>query len=192
MVWGCQQPWIRELPYANAAYSYNFKPGESGKLTLEFFLTPFDLASCDGPRQSLESPLFEDKLIGMAWAVKDYDDVNGKEHAFWNLSPSIMMYGDASKLVTFRLMPMEAELRKPIEAQWSFQVLDQARGLVAFRDQSYGKILSWKWSFGDGTTSTEQHPLHPYERGGLYIVTLAVEGPAGTSRRTKVWDVVTK
>ncbi|MCK9437481.1 MAG: hypothetical protein M0Q12_09760, partial [Synergistaceae bacterium] len=30
LVWG-SQPWIRELPYANIAYSYDFKPGESGK-----------------------------------------------------------------------------------------------------------------------------------------------------------------
>jgi hypothetical protein len=92
MVWGCQQPWIRELPYANAAYSYNFKPGESGRLVLEFFITPFDYAPCDGPGNSVESRLTEDKLIGMAWAVKDYDDVNAPEKAFWNLSPSIMMY----------------------------------------------------------------------------------------------------
>ncbi len=49
MVWGCQQPWIRELPYANAAYSYSFKPGQGGKLTLEFFITPFDHASCEAP-----------------------------------------------------------------------------------------------------------------------------------------------
>ena len=26
MVWGCQ-PWIKNLPYANAAYDYNFKHG---------------------------------------------------------------------------------------------------------------------------------------------------------------------
>jgi len=25
---GCQ-PWIKELPYSNAAYNYNFKPGEA-------------------------------------------------------------------------------------------------------------------------------------------------------------------
>jgi hypothetical protein len=29
MVWGCQ-PWIKELPYANAAQRYSFRPGQSG------------------------------------------------------------------------------------------------------------------------------------------------------------------
>ena len=31
----------RNLPYANAAYSYNFNPGQSGHLVLEFWITPF-------------------------------------------------------------------------------------------------------------------------------------------------------
>ena len=192
MVWGCQQPWIRELPFANAAYSYNFAPGESGKLTLEFFLTPFDHASCDGPEHSVESPLFENKLIGMSWAVKDYDDVNGKERAFWNLSSSIMMYGDASHLVTFQLMPVEKNLQKPIQAQWSCQILQSDGRTVAFRDLSHGRIDSWKWDFGDATVSTEQHPVHKYANGGEFIVTLTVQGGGGTSRKTKVWDVVLK
>ena len=30
MAWGCAQ-YIKDLPYANAAYDYNFKPGESGQ-----------------------------------------------------------------------------------------------------------------------------------------------------------------
>jgi hypothetical protein len=195
MVWGCQQPWIRELPYANAAYSYNFKPGESGRLTLEFYITPFDYASCDGPEHSVESRLQENKLIGMAWAVKDYDDPNtptSEPRAFWNLSPSVYMYGDASRLVTFRLMPLEERFHKPVEAQFSLKVVDLERRVVAFQDLSYGNISSWQWDFGDGASSAEQHPIHTYLKGGEYIVTLTVHGPAGQSRRAKVWDVVLK
>jgi hypothetical protein len=196
MVWGCQQPWIRELPYANAAYSYNFKPGESGRLTLEFYITPFDYASCDGPEHSVESRLTENKLIGMAWAVKDWDDVNApasaEAHAFWNLSPSIYMYGDASRLVTFRLMPLEEQFHKPVEAQFAVNVVDMERRVVAFQDLSYGKITSWQWDFGDGASSAEQHPIHTYSKGGEYIVVLTVQGPAGKARRAKVWDVVLK
>ena len=66
MVWGCQ-PWIKDLPYANAACKYNFKPGESGKLVLEFFVTPFDYAPPDRSR-AVPSKLDEDKVIGMSWA----------------------------------------------------------------------------------------------------------------------------
>lgn len=194
MVWGCQQPWIRELPYGNAAYKYNFKHGESGKLVLEFWLTPFDYASCDGgPAKSVESRLTESKLIGMAWAVKDYDDDSDQPRAFWNLSPEVTMYGDASKLLAFRLMPLEPQFRKPIDAQWSFQILDMDKRQVYFHDLSEGQVTARKWDFGDGTTSTETNPIHEYKEGGEYnVVILYVEGPAGKARRAKIFDVVLK
>ena len=66
------------------------------------------------------------------------------------------------------------------------------RRLVAFQDQSYGDITSWKWNFGDGTTSLQQHPTHAYEKAGSYVVILDVSGPAGKSRLSKVWDVSLK
>ena len=99
------------------------------------------------------------------------------------------MYGNASDLVAFRLMPVEKNLRKPVEADWSFQVLDRDERVVAFRDRSCGDITSWRWDFGDGTSGTERHPVHRYEKAGEFIVTLRVEGPEGQARRTKVWDV---
>lgn len=40
-------------------------------------------------------------------------------------------------------------------------------------------ILSWLWDFGDGTTSTEQHPTHVYADEGNYTVTLTVTTAAG-------------
>ena len=46
-----------------------------------------------------------------------------------------------------------------------------------FTDQSTdpdGSIGSWNWDFGDGETSTEQNPSHPYAAGGTYTVTLTV------------------
>ncbi|HEY3913858.1 MAG TPA: PKD domain-containing protein, partial [Verrucomicrobiae bacterium] len=51
---------------------------------------------------------------------------------------------------------------------------------------------SWNWDFGDGETSSEQNPMHTYKDAGHYVVVLWVEGPAGKSRRAKVWDVVVK
>ncbi len=189
MVWGCQ-PWIKRLPYANAAYDYQFKHGESGKLTLEFYITPFDYAAYEGPERSVESKLWENKTIGLSWSVLDYDDDQAKSYrGFWNLSHKTSMYGNASDLVAFKLMPLEPSLQKPLEAEWSFQVLDMDRRQVAFHDDSRG-ATSWKWEFGDGLTSTDQHPVHRYEKAGEYVVTLFVEGAAGKSRLTKVWDVV--
>jgi len=189
MVWGCQ-PWIKRLPYANAAYDYRFKHGESGKLTLEFYITPFDYAAYDGPERSVESKLVENKKIGLSWSILDYDDDQAKSYrGFWNLSHKTTMYANASDLVAFRLMPLEPALRQPVEADWSFQVLDLDRREVSFHDESFG-ANAWKWEFGDGETSSEQHPVHRYQKAGEYVVTLHVEGPRGKARRTKVWDVV--
>ena len=188
MAWGCNS-YVKELPYANAAYNYNFKPGESGKLILEFWITPFDYAGCEGPQRAVESVLTENKLIGLAWAVMDYDDVNSNAHTFWNLSRKHTMYGKADELVAFRLMPLEPQFQKAIDANWSFKILDMNRRLVAFEDLSVGKITSWKWDFGDGGTSSEQNPTHEYKAGREYTVILDIEGPDGTARRAKVGGV---
>ena len=192
MVWGCQ-PWIKELPFANAATSYDFKPGQSGKLVLEFWITPFDYAPAEGPQTAVVSQLKENTTIGMSWSVLDYDDEKSERFkAFWNLSHKTTMYGDASDLCAFRLMPLEPNFRKPLDVQWSFQVIDMDRRQVAFKDLSQGDINSWKWDFGDGTTASEQNPIHTYAKPGEYVVTLSAEGPKGKARRSKVWDVVLK
>ena len=56
---------------------------------------------------------------------------------------------------------------------------------VTFTDQSTGSITSWSWSFGDGGTSTQQHPTHVYTTPGSYTVTLTVSGPGGADSETK-------
>jgi PKD repeat protein len=89
-------------------------------------------------------------------------------------------------------MPLEPSLKKPIIADWFSQVVDMSRRLVAFKDLSEGKVTSWKWDFGDGGSSSEQNPIHTYEKAGRYTVVLYVEGPAGKARRAKVWHVALK
>ena len=104
--------------------------------------------------------LTENKLIGLSWAVIDYDDVNSNKRKFWNLSHKQTFFGNASDLVAFRLMPLEPQFRKPIDALWSFKVLDMERRSIAFHDDSQGEVSSWRWDFGDGTQSIEQNPIH--------------------------------
>lgn len=188
MVWGCQ-PWIADLPYSNHAYSYNFKEGESGHLVLEFWITPFDFAPFEGPDRAVESHLEENKLIGLSWSVLDYDKDSNNYEGFWNLSHKTRMDSNASCQVAFRLMPLEPKFHKPIEAEWTFKVIDMDRRMVAFKDLSYGKITSWTWDFDDGSTSTEQNPIHTYKDFGVRTVTLTVEGPEGKAKRIKVYEV---
>ena len=56
---------------------------------------------------------------------------------------------------------------------------------VKFTDTSRNVPTSWLWNFGDGTTSTEQHPTHVYNTEGKYSVTLNATNAAGTDSITK-------
>lgn len=190
MVWGPQQ-WLKDLPYANYAYDYQFSHGEDGVLRFEFYITPFDYASPDGPEKSVESKLYDGKKIGLCWAVIDYD--GGKEKdGFWNLSKHHQMFGNASMERLFTLMPLEARFRKPIEAEWTYTIVPDTR-TVCFQDKTYGPVSSWRWDFGDGTYSEEQNPVHTYQQDNVhYVVTLYVDGPAGKSQCCKVWEVTVR
>ena len=49
--------------------------------------------------------------------------------------------------------------------------------IVSFSDSSTvgdAVINRWVWDFGDGSTSTDQNPIHTYSEDGTYLVTLKV------------------
>jgi len=50
---------------------------------------------------------------------------------------------------------------------------------VQFTDESSGYPSKWKWTFGDGSTSTEQNPSHEYDDQGKFTVTLKVTNGEG-------------
>lgn len=52
---------------------------------------------------------------------------------------------------------------------------------VAFTDRSANNPASWKWTFGDGGTSTSANPSHTYARAGTFDVTLVAANSAGES-----------
>jgi PKD repeat protein len=56
---------------------------------------------------------------------------------------------------------------------------------VRFTDTSKNNPTSWLWTFGDGTSATEQNPVHVYTREGVYSVTLNATNVAGTDSITK-------
>lgn len=188
MAWS-SATWIKEFPWANAAYRHNVKQGEGGKVVLEFYITVFDYVGAEGPERAVQSVFRENKIIGANLIVIDYD-AHPRNRGFWNMSPHHTAFGHASELCAFRLMPLESRFVPALEARWSFKVADADRRLVTFKDESVGKIKSWKWDFGDGETSTEQHPVHVFQKPGSYVTILDVTAEDGaTSRRSKVWDV---
>jgi PKD repeat protein len=56
---------------------------------------------------------------------------------------------------------------------------------VQFMDTSTGSPATWAWNFGDGTSSTSQHPSHSYTASGTYAVSLTVANATGSDTITK-------
>lgn len=66
-----------------------------------------------------------------------------------------------------------------IHADFSYSYDTCIAGPVIFTDKSYtgdpGGILKWKWDFGDGIVSNNQHPQHLYQVPGNIPISLTVE-----------------
>lgn len=52
---------------------------------------------------------------------------------------------------------------------------------VNFIDNSTLDPFEWYWDFGDGTTSTEQNPVHTYTDNGAFNVCLTATNPGGSN-----------
>ncbi|MBN2214375.1 MAG: PKD domain-containing protein [Bacteroidales bacterium] len=56
---------------------------------------------------------------------------------------------------------------------------------IQFTDQSTNQPNAWSWNFGDGETSTQQNPLHPYSAEGIYTVSLIAKNIYGSDTKIK-------
>lgn len=63
---------------------------------------------------------------------------------------------------------------------------------VKFRDLSVGEPTYWKWEFGDGAKSTDQHPVHAYTSTGDYNISLTIgrEGEKSPGSRTESITII--
>lgn len=79
--------------------------------------------------------------------------------------------------VSFDVLPAEPKANEPIT------FIDRSTDDVG--------IVAWEWNFGDGTSSSEQNPIHRYSADGSYTVTLTVTDTdserASATRSVKVF-----
>jgi PKD repeat protein len=68
-------------------------------------------------------------------------------------------------------------------ADFTFTCTDLACGFTDRSTDTDGTITSWSWSFGDGATSTAQHPTHTFGSGGTFPVTLTVTDDEGATHQ---------
>ena len=60
---------------------------------------------------------------------------------------------------------------------------------ITFTDFSSNIPTTWAWTFGDGTTSSQQNPLHTYTTAGTFTVQLTVTNSAGTNSTSQTITV---
>jgi PKD repeat protein len=95
----------------------------------------------------------------------------------------VVMLMDSNKALRACFLPQEEpDENDPPVANFSYvaNLLDPLA--IIFTDESSdpdGDELTYLWSFGDGSTSTEQNPTHKYAEAGLYDVSLDVADDDG-------------
>ena len=115
---------------------------------------------------------------GFSQTAVDTDGDGISDSVYTNIAGSV--YSDYLPLVTPGPAPI-----LPV-ADFSSNVTSGKVPLnVGFTDKSTGTPISWTWSFGDGTSSTVQNPVHTYSAAGNYTVALTASNSAGNNTVTK-------
>jgi FOG: PKD repeat len=103
----------------------------------------------------------------------------------YNVTLTITTNGGCTESIT---VPRAVQVGTPPSPDFTMSATDIcASETVQFTDQSTpaSGISSWRWDFGDGTTSSEQNPTHQFIDTGTFAVRLTVEnnGCPETSER---------
>ena len=80
------------------------------------------------------------------------------------------------------------EAGDPVAVDFSFEV-DSTNKVVLFTDLSTGAPTAFEWNFGDGGSSTQQNPSHPYDDFGTYTVKLTARNATSVNDRSKLVTV---
>ncbi len=79
---------------------------------------------------------------------------------------------DISKPV--EIITCKLKVFQPAEAKFKVDKHLACDGKFYFTNHSMGRVTRWKWFFGDGDSTFDEHPIHTYKKHGIYDVTLIV------------------
>ncbi len=154
-------------------------------LVLPAFLS-YGFATFNAPNRVTSNP---DKTTTLFWELDGLTAGDTWETSFIvralqtgtaQLRPIFSYLDSRGRLVTPTITPISLLVRernRPPSVNFDFLPAEpKANESVTFIDRSTDDvgIVAWEWSFGDGTTSTEQNPIHRYSADGSYSVTLTV------------------
>ncbi|NOR86063.1 MAG: PKD domain-containing protein [Bacteroidales bacterium] len=77
------------------------------------------------------------------------------------------------------------------EANFTFEIYQELNkpSVIQFTDQSEGFVANWEWSFGDGSTSQEQNPIHFFPENNDFEVTLFISSGECADEITKTVQI---
>ncbi len=67
----------------------------------------------------------------------------------------------------------------------NFEAIKEGCSSVTFRSTTINRVSSYRWDFGDNTTSAEQNPTHTYTSGGTFTVSLTAINEVGEDSNQK-------
>ncbi len=70
------------------------------------------------------------------------------------------------------LIPVKMIVEALPQAAFAADPVFSCNGIVHFSDETVNEPNTWFWDFGDGETSTEEHPTHAYSMNGAYDISL--------------------
>lgn len=180
--------WNAAVGYAVGAAGYAARSGDGG-LTWQILPTPSATDQITDIELIGPDTLWVSTAAGVAmysatggqnWAVMDAGSAGFGSYSALAASPG----GDAwlagwQGIIRHFAGPPPPPVNQPPAASFSYLTTGLS---VAFTDTSSdpdGTVASWLWSFGDGGTSSEQHPTHLFAAAGTYNVTLTVTDDDG-------------
>jgi PKD repeat protein len=102
----------------------------------------------------------------------------------YTVNLTAMNYGGSNSTTKTDYITVTSDTSAPVASFGPDANSGQVPFTVKFTDTSTGKVSSWNWDFGDGSTSTDQNPIHTYVAAGSYTVSLTATGPGGSNTAT--------
>lgn len=162
-----------------AVYAWAYDPFKHDFVAVSLYVTPngvYELTCCEGG------------FIG------SYKLSDGNEHIYrywYNALPDGKGYWSGGYWTTAHGDYYYVDCRfVPVPTPAADTTVEKADGsiphCVQFLSKTFVGAYSIKWNFGDGSTSSEMHPLHKYTAAGTYTVTLTASGPKSFTRTKTV------
>lgn len=173
--------------YTDGAQStITIAPASASSVTLNFAL--FDVEAGGGSNciydylEVYDGPNTNAPLIGK------YCNSNNPPSSLTSTASSITLKFFADGGVTGAGFRIDWDCQLPTsapEADFTVNSFESCQGTFTFTDMSVNGVSTWLWDFGDGNTSTLQHPTHTYASSGSYNVKLTATNNIGSSTEIK-------